>query len=154
MPESITAPRDLALELWLQGFTVPQVAKQLSLKPETIYSWKRRHGWIRPGPKPPSEAQTASLQGIAERLANLTLVQAERILCTIRDTKLEGLRDCKEASTALAASYATARKALGLDDAHPSLHVHYHGAGAPRPIGQPGQPGPVLDVPSSASGQD
>lgn len=145
MPEAIVQPRDIALELWLQGFTVPQVAQQLSLKPETIYSWKRRLNWVRPGPKPPTEAQVASLQGVAERLANLTVTQSERILCTIRDSKLDGLRECKDAAQALSGAYGVARKALGLDDAPGSISVHFHGGRLdPRTAGATAAP--VIDV--------
>jgi hypothetical protein len=146
MPTAIVEPRDIALELWLQGFTVPQIGQQLSLKPVTIYSWKRRLGWKRPGPKPPGDAQIASLQGVAERLSNLTVTQAERILCTIRDCKLDGLKECRDASSALSASYAVARKALGLDDGPASVSVHFHGGGR-LPVRESA---PVIDVSPSA----
>jgi len=153
MPLALPVDRELAKELWLSGLSQVQVAKKLGVKPGTVAQWKLRDGWTNEE-RVKLLSQSSVNQDVAARVANSAIRGAERVLCKAERIALKDARTCKDVASAIASSYMSARKALGLDDAHPSLHVHYHGAGAPRPIGQSSQPGPVLDVPSSASGQD
>ena len=106
---------NLAKELWLNGFSVTDISKKVGVKPVTIYSWKRKHKWdCEPRIKHPSEH--AGIQAVMERVTTTTLRVCEQIINRVDNAPLTALRDCKEAATAIAAAYATARKASGQDD--------------------------------------
>lgn len=151
MPVALDVSRDLVRDLWLRGFSHKDIQQQTGVKSVTLRAWIVRYGWKRdnyPVRPPEGERSTVAYQGAAERLAGLTITEADRIICHLRDSELTSIKDSKEAATALAAAYATARKALGLDDAQPALHLHYHGAGRPQPDA-PAVAGPTIDVPST-----
>lgn len=146
MPATAPTQRDLAKELWLQGFTLGHISEQLGVKPGTVRVWSSRYKWNETGKPAVNTAQVLAYKEVAERLSNLTIVQAERLICCIRDSKLVGLKDVKEAATALAASYATARKALGLDDNQAPQHLHLHVLA--REQMKPIESTPIIDVPA------
>ncbi len=121
-----TSKRHTAKELWTQGFTFKAIANQTKIKEDTIRQWHHREGWAKPMPAVLTDAQLLATTDIASRLSHLTTLQAERILVTIRDTKLDGLKDCRDAATALSSAYSIARKALGLDDDRVQRVLHVH----------------------------
>lgn len=130
MAEPLPIDRELVKALWLQGFDPKQIQDKTGVKRATLRTWIARLGWRREGlaeRNANKAAEPANMQAVAARFASLTVSQTERIIECIRDSPVKTLGDCKTAASALAASYATARKALGLDDsAGVSTHLHYH----------------------------
>lgn len=151
MPQGNPSQRDLAQELWLQDFTIAAISRQLGVKDNTVRQWKIRGGWQKPGTIIPPNPDQPALQAVAERIANLTVTQAERIILAIRDSGIDCLKDCKEAATALSAAYATARKGLGQDDNQVQrvLHVHMMRAGRDSLVldAEPAQITPIAETP-------
>lgn len=130
MPAAVLPDRNLAKSMWLQGLSASVISRQLGVKVTTIQQWVNRYRWKRENlnDKPiPDATQAAVRQDIAARITSLAVEQAERIMGVVKDSQVKTLSDGKTASSALAASYATARKALGLDDIHSvSSVMHYH----------------------------
>lgn len=130
MPIAVIADKSLAKALWLQGLSASAIAKQLGTKRDTVQHWVHRYGWVRdvgtdrPSPK---DAQLAVAKDVATRINSMAVEQSERLMAVIRDNKVQTLNDSKTAASALAVSYATARKALGLDDHNGTQqHLHVH----------------------------
>lgn len=130
MPTAVLPDRNLAKAMWLNGICASQISSQLGVKVSTIRQWVVRYGWKRDAKteQPVTEQiQAAVRQDVAARITALAIDQAERLMAVIRDNKIKTLSDSKTAASALAASYATARKALGLDDTNaPQQHLHVH----------------------------
>lgn len=115
MPRPIAENYDLARQLYLNGLPIYEIAKRINVPSNTLYQRKRREKWdCQPRVSPESKA--AVIQDVAKRVTNEAIEVAEQILCKVRGLPLKTLKDCREAASALAAAYATARKALGLDE--------------------------------------
>lgn len=130
MPAAVIADKSLAKALWLQGLTASAIAKQLGTKRDTVQHWVSRYGWkreadiTRPAAK---EAQAVVAKEVADRVSSIVAEHSEDLIGVIRDTKARTLLDCKTAAAALAASYATYRKATGMDDVGGvQRHMHFH----------------------------
>lgn len=119
MSNAVIVDKDLAKGLWLKGFSATDIAVKLGTKRDTVSQWVHRYGWKREADvtRPIAKAaQALAIQEVADEVSALASEQAKRLMHVIRDSKVKTLTDAKIASTALSASYATARKALGLDD--------------------------------------
>lgn len=107
--------RDLAKELYRNGLEVSEIAKRINVRYQTIYQWRRREKWDCQ-PRKTHESQAVAIKSVAEEFANRAITIARQVMCKLETEPLRGVKDCKETATALAAAYATARKALGQDD--------------------------------------
>lgn len=106
---------ELAKELYLNGMPIYEVAKRVNIVPNTLYQRKTREKWDCL-PRKSKLSQGDAIKQVATRVTHTAIESAEQIICKIRKLPLKTLKDCREAASALAAAYATARKALGLDD--------------------------------------
>ncbi len=136
MPEPLAIDRELVRSLWLQGFTHREIEERTGVKSATLRAWIVRLGWkhegvvIRPAP---DTLKIPDMQASAERLAQLTVEQCERILCRVRDSRLDTIKECRDSAAALSAAYAAARRALGLDAPQLTGQLHLHYSGVPKP---------------------
>lgn len=129
MPVALPISRDIVKELWLQGFSHKDIENQTGVKSATLRSWIIRGAWKQNGQKviPPKEhRQPVAIQDHARRLEDLTLTEADRIICHLRDTDLKTLRDAQIAASALSSAYLVSRKARGLDDDRIQRVLHVH----------------------------
>lgn len=115
--------RDLAKELYRNGLEVSEIAKRINVRYQTIYQWRRREKWDCQ-PRKTHESQAVAIKTVAEEFANRAITIARQVMCKLETEPLRGVKDCKETATALAAAYATARKALGQDDPGSSGRVN------------------------------
>lgn len=110
----------MAKELWFRGLPPAAIELQTGIKAVTIRKRASREQWglqKRPDTAVATSTKTVVTQEIADRLAKDVVEQAEALLWTLRDlAKPVNYREAKDYATALSATYATARKSLGLDD--------------------------------------
>ena len=139
--------RDLAKELYRNGLEVSEIAKRINVRYQTIYQWRRREKWDCQ-PRKTHESQAVAIKTVAEEFANRAITIARQVMCKLETEPLRGVKDCKETATALAAAYATARKALGQDD-HGStgrVNVTVYQGSVLVSSGDAGDAGQVIDV--------
>lgn len=115
MPTALSIDKDFVKSLYVNGVPAARIAEQTGVRLDTICQWVRRGKWKAELPAERPDEQVA-LKNVAEEINNKALALSKKILCKLDDLKLVDLADCKSASSALAASYATARKASGQDD--------------------------------------
>ena len=148
MPAPLAETYDLAKQLYLNGLPIFEIAKRVNISANTLYQRKRREKWDCM-PRVSKESKDLAIQDVAKRISNQALELSEQIMCKMTKLPLNNLRDCKESASALAAAYATARKALGMDDAGAGsgrVNVTVYQGSVLVSSGDAGDAGQVIDV--------
>lgn len=117
--------RDLAKELYINGLPLMEIASRIGAKLMTVASWKRRGNWDNERLKPDTSSDVA-IQDTATALHNQAFTISKRLLCKAESLEIDKPRDAKDVAQVVASAYATARKALGLDDGQIQRHLHVH----------------------------
>jgi transposase len=137
-----------AKSLWMQGFSTPEIEERTGIAAGTVCQWLHREKWVRGAldiPEPGETKQVVQVtedNPIADAISQKALEQVDRILCHVKRLEFKTLNDCKTASSAVAAAYTTARKALGLDGNGDGGNTYRLYLATP--------PRPLIDIESSA----
>jgi hypothetical protein len=131
----------LCKRLWLQGYSNPEIEERTKVSAGLLRQWQSREKWVRGMidveeiAQPVQVAKVTKDNTVADALSKKAIEQVDRILCHVQRMEFKNLNDCKTASSAVAAAYATARKALGLDDrGDGGTTYQLYLASAPKPL--------------------
>lgn len=130
MGHSLPVSDELVKALFLQGLSIPEISKATGLNFYTVRARISRNKWRNLREEQKAKAlpkQITDFQAVAERLTSLAVDQAERLMLFLKDQKIKDMSTAKSAAQTLSTSYATARKALGMDDTdNVQKHLHVH----------------------------